>query len=883
MTLPGGPANKLGNRYETLWTVSKFLRMLGGSTESIRIEDPKIEKAEFVVRVGSRRELHQAKRSHRDGKWSLASLRKNGLLQFVGEQLTGNEDRFVFASGSDAHGLSELCKAACNAKSMEEFRQYFIAAQDRKEDFEKLLELWRCDPPTAIDLLQRIEVRTIGEQDLEQMVHWGIQALFLGNAAKVKAELLSIVQDSVHRTWRRQGLVNELAGRGYPMRKLVRPEHAGIALETVTDQYLKIARTKLIQRKLVPREATGSLISRLEGTAADCVLTGRAGSGKTACVIEIVDRLRERELPVLAFRLDRIPFPSVRTTADLGHHLGLEESPVLVLSAAAKTKGCPAALIIDQLDTVSTMSGRNSSAFDLVEQLLQEARGIRARSPIHTVVVCRAFDWGNDSRLRQLMPPDSQAEVEIAEFTVDEVKAIIAEGGFDSSMFRERQLELLRLPQNLSLFLDSDFDVSRTPPFSTATELFGKYWAGKRRSVSERAGSTDHWLEVIKALCDQMTAAQQLSMPRERLDSIPPDYLDSMASEGVLTFDGHRYGFGHESFFDYCFARLFLTRPESLVSFLKKTEQHLFRRAQVRQVLAYLREADPNRYVVELRTLLSDEGIRTHIKDLAFALLAEVDTPTREEWTLWEQWTRPALRAHEDGTCNPDKLSEIAWRRFFGSASCFAVADQRGVIKCWLASRNGRLVDHAVNYLRAHHSNQPDRVAALLEQYVDHGGEWLSRFRFLMEGAHHHKSRHFFDLLLRLVDNGTFDEVSGSLSVDSTSMFYDLIEHRPEWIPELLAHRLLRRLTVIRSAGENLTGVKLFSYDQSPAEVFDRSAKRAPREFVEHVLPVILEISDSALISNNQLPKHDAVWRILFKSEHLRGKEACLFCVDHSS
>ena len=312
------------------------------------------------------------------------------------------------------------------------------------------------------------------------------------------------------------------------------------------------------------------------------------------------------------------------------------------------------------------MSGRNSGAFDLVEQLLHEARGTRARAVIHTVVVCRAFDWEHDARLRQLMPPDSPAEVEIAEFTVDEVKSILTDGGFEPSLFRERQLELLRLPQNLSLFLEAGFDTSRKPAFNTAKELFDRYWTGKRQSVAIRvAPSPDQWTEVMKILCNKMASAQQLSVPKESLDPIQPDCLDSMASEGVLTFDGRRYGFGHESFFDYCFARLFINRPESLVSFLKESEQHLFRRAQVRQVLAYLREADPDRYVQELGDLLSDEGIRTHIKDLAFALLAEVTEPTEEEWKIREKWTAPALKAIEQGTPNPDKLSEIAWRRFF--------------------------------------------------------------------------------------------------------------------------------------------------------------------------------------------------------------------------
>jgi hypothetical protein len=74
MPLPGGPADKLGNHYELWWTVWQLVRMLDGRGDSIRIEDPGVTKAEFVISHAGRRELHQAKRSHRGGKWSLASL-----------------------------------------------------------------------------------------------------------------------------------------------------------------------------------------------------------------------------------------------------------------------------------------------------------------------------------------------------------------------------------------------------------------------------------------------------------------------------------------------------------------------------------------------------------------------------------------------------------------------------------------------------------------------------------------------------------------------------------------------------------------------------------------------------------------------------------------
>ena len=189
MTLPGGPANKLGNRYEKWWTLSELVRMLGGGTEAIRIEELGVDKAEFVVKTGARRELHQAKRSHPNGKWSLNALRSDGLLSAIGEQLAGNDDRFVFASGSDARELAELCDAARDAESDAEFERHFLKAAERRERFEKLRECWACDVPAAREGLRRVYVRTIDERELRDKVIGGVAALFLANPAAVVAEL----------------------------------------------------------------------------------------------------------------------------------------------------------------------------------------------------------------------------------------------------------------------------------------------------------------------------------------------------------------------------------------------------------------------------------------------------------------------------------------------------------------------------------------------------------------------------------------------------------------------------------------------------------------------------------------------------------------------
>lgn len=285
---------------------------------------------------------------------------------------------------------------------------------------------------------------------------------------------------------------------------------------------------------------------------------------------------------------------------------------------------------------------------------------------------------------------------------------------------------------------------------------------------------------------------------------------------------------------------------------------------------SYLRDTRFNQYIQELRDLFADQEIRAHIKDLAFNLLAEIRNPTDEEWMIWMTSIEPTLKAVEQGNPNRDKLSALAWRRFFGSMSWFSSAYQRDLIQRWLSSGNDGLADMAVSYLRVHHRRDPDRVAELLSPYVGAGGTWKNRLRSFMETTEHHTSRAHFDLLLRLVDNETLDDISRPF----WQILYRLDEKRPEWIPEIVAHRLRRRVATIRSSGYDLRDRELIGYDDIAVTMIRNSAKRAPAEFVEHVLPVILDISDSTLIDDN-LPKRDGVWGI-HSSKDLTGEDACL-------
>ena len=888
MPLPGGPADKFGNRYELWWTVSQLVRIMDGQAESIRIEDPTVDKAEFVVTARGHQELHQAKRSHPTGRWSLSSLGGEGLLQAMFEQLARNPSaRFVFVSGSDAPELKELTERAGSAENLEEFESVFVSAQTQREAFTKLKGCWcETDTATAYEILQRIEVRTIDERGLEEQVRGALQVRFLTNPNDVCDALRSIVEDSVHKTVEREFLISTLQGRGFTLRKLTKPDDAPSLISEVTDSYLKSARRKLIQGTLIHRASTQELLAKIrENTAkgADYVLTGKAGGGKTGCVIECVEALRQGDDPVamLAFRLDRLA-PGA-STKELGEQLGLEESPALVLATAAEAMSSEAVLVIDQLDAVSTTSGRSADFFDVVEDLLSEVRSLRARVRFHVVVVCREFDWKNDHRLRPLLPEDSP-NIAVTDFSLDEVKSALTTSGFDTELFGAKQLELLRLPQNLALFLDAHYDPHSRPMFSSPKELFDQYWREKRRRVNERAAPlSDNWADVIQVLCAEMTTTQQLSVAKEKLDQFPNDYLEQMASEGVLSSDGKRYSFGHESFFDYSFARGFVAKEESLPAFLVNSEQHLFRRAQVRQVLVYLRDADQGRYCRELSRLLADERIRFHLKDLAVALAVSLPNPGENEWDVLAPWIESQLEALGSGKPNPDKFGSMVWNHFFGSEPWFTIADAKGLISDWLTSEDDSLVNVGINYVRIHQRHSGDRAAELLEPFVGRDGQWSQRFDHIVQIADLSNSRRFFDLFLRLIDDGTLDNKRDSFASNGT--FWLLVgrveKKRPEWIPEVLAHWLLRRFSIIQKTTD--TGEKsnwfrwqnLFNHDEFGSTPICNSATKSPDEFVRHVLPVVLKISDETTYEEETPPKRDAVWSYLINSAHVPIDQAC--------
>ena len=874
-TLPGGAADKAGLVHEALWGVYAMLKVLCGEADSICIEEPGVDGAEFHLQLGKTREQWQAKRQVLSQEnWSLQLLKSKGVLTFFLDQARqGNS--CVFASISEAPELRVLSENALHAENWEIFHEKFLAAKERRNDFNELRKHWNDIPEQeAFECLRRIRVEGARECTLESLLSCVLQATFTGPPRTALSVLHHFYLTSVHQTLKADGILKHLEKCGIKPREFTVAAKLRDFLLGITDSYIAGQRSKLIQAKPIPRQVASDIVTRLTTAdhSLDLLLVGSAGGGKSACLLQIVESLRSAGVPVLAFRLDRIE--PVSSTEALGKKLDLPESPAVVLARCFESQ--PTVLVVDQLDFVSATSGRHPDFFDTLAALVDEVRGLRSFGRIHLVLACRQFDFENDHRFRRLLPKDERP-VSVALLTDLEVKDVIQTSGGDPARLATRQFELLRLPQNLSLFTEAGLAQEKAPAFITQKDLFDAYWLAKRSAVSlQRPNEAAQWNQVIERLTGEMSNKQELSVPKARLDEFSPELLGAMASQGVITFNGHRYGFGHESFFDYCFARNIAAGDTEFVSVLEGDEQQLFRRAQLRQVLVYLRDDDLNRYLKNVSEALGSKKIRSHLKLLVLELLAAFPNPLDEEFGILMPYLDSELDSLRNQKPNPAKMASRAFHTFFLSRSLFPVADRLGYIEKWLHSGDSCLENLMANYLRWQTEQHSDRVAELLEPFVGRTDSWRQRLRGIMEWTHLEHGRRFFELFLRLIDDGTLDDARDRLAQNGTfwSMLGFLAKSQPTWLAELAVHWLDRKVSVALTNGGKNNGVS-FS-DAFGVEQMFESARLAPLEYVKQVLPAILRAAQAFAFDADNIFLRDGVWAGRDRGPHIGLGEAYL-------
>ncbi|MEL6931146.1 MAG: hypothetical protein AAFO95_21375, partial [Cyanobacteria bacterium J06600_6] len=194
-----------------------------------------------------------------------------------------------------------------------------------------------------------------------------------------------------------------------------------------------------------------------------------------------------------------------------------------------------------------------------------------------------------------------------------------------------------------------------------------------------------------------------------------------LRSEGLIVTQDKKVSFFHESFFDYLFARQFLSSDQSILELLLSVkEQYLFRRTQVRQILEVLRQDEYSRYLLELESLFCND-VRYHIRLSVAAWLGALKNPKVEEFEIVNSM-------FDDGAIgfsrfqNVVLLGNVGWFEVHIKTNWFSLIlngddeERQHQLVWWLLKNAHHHPNEVAGYLRQWWNNEPNRALVIINR-----------------------------------------------------------------------------------------------------------------------------------------------------------------------
>ena len=435
MPLPGGSSDKIGNRHELWWTAACLVELLDEGADSISIEPPGDlgDGVEFILIRNGSREFHQVKRQVSRGEgWTISLLKSNGVLDQIAKKLKDALSEYHFVSTIGTRVMDEFAQNSRQSENFLDFKSIFLASRQRLNDWSELIKAWESlNEQGCYEYLKRVHIDTIAEDLLRNQVKAHLGSLVEGDPRSIANELVVFALDSVNCTITQHSLWHHLESKNLRRRSWGKDPHVLAAVEKQNDRFRDSHRNEFFLDHLLKRPISTEIFDGLRKDVTERILvSGEAGGGKSCVLFELIEALSADSIPYLAIRLDR--FESATTTTILGGQVNLPGSPVPILGAISKNAPC--VLIIDQLDAVSLISGKNPDLFDTVNDLFQESV---AFPQMRIVATCRGFDLENDYRLKRVISNQRFTHKILEPLAEADVRAVVAQFGFDPNLTTE--------------------------------------------------------------------------------------------------------------------------------------------------------------------------------------------------------------------------------------------------------------------------------------------------------------------------------------------------------------------------------------------------------------------------------------------------------------
>ena len=287
------------------------------------------------------------------------------------------------------------------------------------------------------------------------------------------------------------------------------------------------------------------------------LLVGPPGSGKSAILYDVAQRLLDMGHPVVVIAVDKHP---VQTLNQLSRDMNLDHDLLDILSHWSGEKD--GVILIDALD--ATREGISEPVYrELIAEIKQNI------SAWHVIASIREFDLSNGVHYRNLFKDynathrfqsnqfPAVSHVWIDQFTEAELQQVWSESEILFAAYRDFNQpikELLRTPFNLHILANIlHTDPHLRPTITVQADLLAIYWNFRVNGSPIRA--------LERRLCVRQLTGIMLSQHRLRVkihtSSLSAKDLSFLARDGVLNIDQREdwVEFSHHILFDYAVSR----------------------------------------------------------------------------------------------------------------------------------------------------------------------------------------------------------------------------------------------------------------------------------------------------------------------------------------
>lgn len=720
----GGRADKFGNRYESRWIVNQLLRLIKEEIASVIVEAIGEEEEGvdlWIKNLDGSQECHQCKaRNGSKEYWDLGDLSAKGIFKKAKRQLDSNKNvSYTLISAVAGMMLNDLTLRARNSNGdSEKFYHYQIeTSRIVTSAFKSFAGYMELNIETiqgrslAYKYLKRIHmVQFPDDSNVKRSLYEAIRYLFIGDV-KVIYSLIS-----------NYPIENDLLGKeitAYMLSNYLETQH-GIASRHLHRDPILIPRIEYLNSEFISSFApiNNSIIHRTESDICYNELTigksiivhGKAGSGKSGSIYELLKKLKENNIVHLALKLDRrIP---EHNAEKYGESLGLPASPIYCLDAASKNS--EAVFIVDQLDAIRWTNNHSRTALEVCKEMIREAEYVNKSrdKKLVLVFVCRTFDLKNDRGIKELFSKSKDKvevipwkEIVIGEMDDDHVKTIV--GDTYRNLSKKLQV-LLRTPSNLYIWSNIE-EKRRINTYRTSSDLIKQWWEQLQYNYETNGNSPTQLIELKDKLVKNIDRTGKLMIPEQLLGSFSVMGKEYLLSSGLLLSNGNQVGFVHQSFYDYFSVEKMLNQVYEGVHIYEiigpKIKQTPMKRYHLQMLFENLLDFDMDLFIVIGKELLQNVEVRFYMKYVFLEVLGQAESISKNAHSFLVEI-----------------LNNAYWRNhiidavLMGHPTFISFLVQEGYISAWLKSIQDR--DTGYLLLRSVNTSLQDEVTSLLYPFA---------------------------------------------------------------------------------------------------------------------------------------------------------------------